>query len=110
MSLLLGSEPVPLNRLPDGTIRITGTRVPLDTVVGAFIDGSTPEEIVQQYPTLSLENTYWTISFYLRHRDEVDAYLEQRRAEADEIRRENEARFDPTGVRARLLARKTGSA
>ncbi len=46
------------------------------------------------------------ISFCLRRRSEVDAYLSQRRQKAQEIRRETEARFNPSGVRERLLARR----
>lgn len=51
---------------------------------------------------------YAVIGYYLKHQPEVDAYLQQREAEAARIRQENEARFDPTGVRERLLARRTG--
>jgi hypothetical protein len=33
----------------DGVVRVAGTRVTLDTVVGAFDTGATAEEIAQQY-------------------------------------------------------------
>jgi tRNA C32,U32 (ribose-2'-O)-methylase TrmJ len=82
--------------------------VTLDTVVSAFCDGATAEEIVQQYPSLNLADVYHVIGYYLRRTSEVEAYLQARRADAEALRTENEARFDPQGVRARLLARRSG--
>jgi uncharacterized protein (DUF433 family) len=100
------TEPVPLEIDSDGVVRIGGTRVTLDTVVTAFNEGATAEEIVQQYPSLHLADVYAVISYYLRRQPEVKAYLRQRRAQADEVRKQNETRFDPYGVRDRLLARR----
>ncbi|MBC7227692.1 MAG: DUF433 domain-containing protein [Thermoflexales bacterium] len=97
---------VPLQKDADGVIRVGGTRVTLDTVIAAFLEGATAEEIVQQYPSLSLADVYAVISYYLQNRSEIEAYLQLRREEAQRVRRENEARFDPIGVRARLLARR----
>ena len=78
----------------------------LETVVGAFHDGATAEEIVQQYPSLALADVYAAIGYYLSHRQEVDDYLLQERQRSDQVRQENERQFDPTGVRERLLARR----
>lgn len=86
-------------------MHIGETRVSLDSVIFAFNDGATPEEIVQQYPTLNLTDAYAVISYYLQNRAEVENYLEQRRAQRLELRKEIEARFDPRGLRERLLAR-----
>ena len=99
-------SPVPLVAGNDGVIRISGSRVTLDTVVAAFDRGSTAEEIVHQYPTLSLEAAYTAIGWILQHRGEVDAYLAQRVAEYSAVRAENEKRSPPEGIRARLLARR----
>jgi len=82
------------------------TRVTLDTVVAAYREGMTPEGIAEQYPSLRLNELYSVIGYFLSHTAEVDAYLRQRQEHADAVRRENESRFDPAGVRARLLARK----
>ncbi len=101
-------EPVPLTTDANGTARVGGTRVPLDTIVGAFNEGATAEEIVQQYPVLKLADVYAVIAYYLREREEVEAYLRQRQQRAEQVRRENEARFDPAGIRERLLARRSG--
>lgn len=102
------TEIIPLLTDSAGVIRIGGTRVTLDTVVAAFCDGATAEEIVQQYPSLNLADVYHVIGYYLRRTPEVEAYLQARRADAEALRRQNETRFDPQGVRARLLARRSG--
>lgn len=107
MSLAVGPEPVPLETDKDGVMRVGGTRVTLDTVVAAFREGSTAEEISHQYPTLRLADVYSVISYYLRHQTEVDAYLGDRLRRGAEVRRENEARLDPAGLRNRLLARRS---
>lgn len=107
MPLELVAEKPPLDQDADGVIRVGSTRVSLDSVVGAFLEGATSEEIAQQYPSLDLADVYSVISYYLRHRDEVRAYLQAREALASRVRLENEARFDPSGVRDRLLARRT---
>jgi len=107
MGLMIAHEPVPLQATEDGVVRVGGTRVTLDTVVTAFEEGATAEEIVQQYPALRLADAYAVIGYYLHHRSEVEAYLAQRGKDSSRVRQQNEARFDPTGVRARLLARRS---
>jgi uncharacterized protein (DUF433 family) len=97
---------IPIGTDADGVIRVAGTRVTLDTLVAAFNEGATAEEIVQQYPSLELGDVYAVIGYYLHNRAEVEQYLERRREEALRVRRENEARFDPEGIRDRLLARR----
>ena len=47
------------------------------------------------------------IGYYLKHHSEVETYLRYRQQQADEIRKQNELRFDPQGVRDRLLARRS---
>jgi len=103
----------PLRVDESGTIRVGPTRVTLDTVISSYSDGNSAEEIVLQYPSLSLVDVYTTVAYYLSHRDEVEDYLRQRRAEAGEIRKEIQQLCDQRGVRERLLAqaeaRKSGS-
>jgi len=108
-TLVITTEPIPLETDTDGVVHVGGTRVTLDTIVAAFKDGATVEEIVYQYPSLSLADVYSVIGYYLQRRAEVEAYLRRRQQQADEIRRENEARFDPRGIRDRLLARRGGN-
>lgn len=97
---------VPLSQDRGGVLRVAGTRVSLDSVIFAFKEGATPEEIVQQYPTLDLKDVYAVISYYLQNLAEVEEYLNQRQIERQELKKEIEARFNPHGIRERLLARK----
>ncbi|NER78478.1 MAG: DUF433 domain-containing protein [Leptolyngbya sp. SIO1D8] len=105
MTLAILAEPAPLTTNPDGVVCVGGTRVTLDTVVAVFKQGSTAEEIVHRYPSLRLGDVYASIAFYLNHQEDVEKYLNQRQQQAQEIRQMNEARFDPQGLRDRLLAR-----
>jgi hypothetical protein len=79
--------------------------VTLDTLVGEFRDGATPEQIQDSFPSLSLGAVYGVIAYYLEHRDEVDAYLTKRSDEASETRRRIEER-QGTSLRDRLRARR----
>ena len=106
MSSIAATEEIPISSDADGVFRVGGTRVTLDIVIAAFQDGSTAEEIAQQYPSLQLADVYSVIGYYLHHRDEIEAYLYNRQQQAAQIREQNEARFNPIGIRDRLLARR----
>ena len=93
MTFAIQTEPVPLRLEPDGTVRVGGTRVLLDTVVAAFREGASPEQIAEQYPDLALADIYSAISYCLRNRTAVDAYILGRRQEADHLRSEIETRI-----------------
>ena len=97
---------IPLSMDQSAVLRVGDTRVSLDSVIYAFQDGATPEEIVQQFTTLGLANVYSVIGYYLQNRAEVEEYLKRRTAERAELKKEIEARFDPIGLRDRLLARR----
>jgi uncharacterized protein (DUF433 family) len=107
MTLTIATETVPLVTGIDGVIRVGKTRVTLDTVISAFLEGATAEEITHQYPSLDLADVYSVIAYYLRRRSEVDAYLQRRQEQAEKIRQQNESCFDPSGIRERLLARRS---
>jgi len=101
-----GPESVPFEITGDGTARFPGTRIPIDTVISAFEEGVTPNEIAQQYPSLALADIYQFLGYYLKHRDETEAYLAERRIRAAEVRAENESRWNPAGIRKRLRSRR----
>ena len=105
VSALPPSVPVPLHELPDGTLRVVGTRVPLDTVLHAHRSGDPPEAIHDSFPTVSLADVYACLAYYHRHRAEADAYLARRAVEAERMVRWIEATFPQDGFRERLLAR-----
>jgi uncharacterized protein (DUF433 family) len=73
---------------------ISDTRVSLDSIVYAFLNGQTAEGIAQSFPVLSLEQVYGAITFYLAHRSEMDAYLLEAKA-SFEARREAAQAADP---------------
>lgn len=98
--------PVPITMDAHGIIKIGDTRVTLRTVVGAFNNGATPEEILQKYPTLQLGDVYAVVTYYLRERETVDKYIAEQREKSAKFRDEIEAHFPPDGIRERLLARK----
>ncbi len=99
-------DPVPVQSDPEGVLRVAGSRVTLDVLVTAFDLGQTPEEIVQQYPSLDLGTVYGALTYVLNHRNQIDVYLAGRRARAIDVKNENERRHAPDGLRQRLLNRR----
>jgi uncharacterized protein (DUF433 family) len=109
MAFPIQAESPPLGEDASGALRVGSSRVLLEMVIWAFQDSATPEAIVQQFPSLSLPDTYAVIAYYLRHRAELDAYLKRREQKAGEIRRKIEStQGDLSSIRARLLARRQG--
>ena len=99
------TQTLPLSMTEDGTIQIKGSRVTLDSIVHHFKIGSTPEEIADKFPSLSLVDVYAAVTYYLGHREAVEEYLKEQEAAAEETRRFIEARQDTVAIRERLLAR-----
>lgn len=64
-------------------IRIRGTRIGIETVLDDYLSGVSPEEMVTRYPSLTLEQVYATITYYLHNKTAVDAYLARWRAYCD---------------------------
>lgn len=95
---------LPLKQDEDGTIRVSGTRVTLDTLIGFYRQGETPEDLHASFPTVPLADIYAVIAYYLAHQMDVDTYLKQRNQEAERIRQEWESRNPPI-TKAELLAR-----
>lgn len=101
----LPDPPASLRTDADGVYRVGPTRVTLDTVVSAFQDGATAEEILLRYPALDLADIYVVLGYYLKNKPTVEAYLQSRGEAAEEMRREIEARRPSAGIRERLLER-----
>jgi uncharacterized protein (DUF433 family) len=87
-----------------GVMRVGHTRVMLDSVIASFDEGNSAETIAQQYPSLSLEDIYGAIAFYLGHRDSVDAYLARQDAVWLRERKVAEAVASPMVARLRAEA------
>lgn len=88
-----------------GGIRIGKSRVTLDSLLFAYHNGSTPEEIAVQYSVLPLEEIYSTIAYYLSHRQEIDNYLNERRKKAEKQRSQLIQRHNLANLRQRLSDR-----
>ncbi len=91
MALTVTADRPPLREV-DGAFRVGASHVTLETVLWAFQQGSTPEGIADEYPSLDLGDVYAVIAFYLRHREDVDRYLEAQdqtyRTTAEAVRRD----------------------
>jgi uncharacterized protein (DUF433 family) len=75
-----------------GALRVGNSHVTLEAVLWAFQHGSTPEDIADEYPSLALADVYAVVAYYLRHREDVDRYLDAQvqtyRATAAVVRRD----------------------
>jgi uncharacterized protein (DUF433 family) len=105
-------EPIPLHadlppiRMDEGGVaRLGQSRISLDLIVEQYENGMTPEDMVRAYDTLVLADVYAGIAYYLRHRDEVRAYLQQREEEANSLQAKIESAH-PRVTREELLARR----
>lgn len=99
---------VPLRYDEKGAVRVGDTRVLLEMVIYAFEKGQTPEDIVQSFSSLKLDDVYAVISYYLQNRDEVNQYMAQVEADSEAIRAKIEAsQPNMSDIRERLLKRYT---
>jgi uncharacterized protein (DUF433 family) len=107
MPLTIQPEAPPLRIDAAGAVRVGNTRVLFVLVVRAFQNGATPEDIIRMYETLTLADAYGAVAYYLRHREEVEAYLEEYDQQAEAVWEKIRARQgDQSEIRKRLLARK----
>jgi uncharacterized protein (DUF433 family) len=64
------------NFLAANDIRLKGSRIGIETILYEYIYRSrTPEEIAKIYPSLSLEQVYATILYYLHNQEQVKQYI-----------------------------------
>src|ERR1022692_3392004 len=106
--LLLRADVLPLREEQGGIVRVGNSRIGLDVVVEQFENGMTPEDMVRAYDTLVLPDVYAVIGYYLRHRDEVRAYLKRRTEEAETLRTRIETERPRTSL-DELLARRSAA-
>ena len=107
MTIVLKHEKPPLREDETGAIRVGSSRVLLEIVIRAFQDGASAESIVDSYPTLTLADTYGAIAYYLKNKDSVEEYLNQREELAQSVKRRIQA-IQPniSEIRSRLLSRR----
>lgn len=105
--MLIHPDAIPLRVDESGAIRVGKSRVLFYLVVEAYKRGNRPEDIVEMYDTLDLADVHAVIAYYLRHHDEVEAFLVEIEQRSQEIRRKIEANQPPREeVRAKLEARR----
>ncbi|MGH9941627.1 MAG: DUF433 domain-containing protein [Pyrinomonadaceae bacterium] len=75
MATIETTQSVPLTVWEDGSIRLAGSRVTLDSIVHQFSLGATAEQIADSFPPLALADIYAVIAYYLTHQSEVEEYL-----------------------------------
>src|SRR5437588_10930555 len=90
--------------LAKNDIRIKGTRVGIETVLYDFIHRlRSPEEIVNSYPSLNLEQVYATILYYLHNKEAVSKYLDDWMQWGREMRKQQAANPTPEMQRLRKI-------
>ncbi|MBI3249821.1 MAG: DUF433 domain-containing protein [Deltaproteobacteria bacterium] len=107
MELTLQAETPPLHLDASGAFRVGRSRVLLELVIRAFQNGAAPEVIAHHYPTACLADIYAVIAYYLRHQEEIEAYLQERERQALEVQARLEGQQPNLAeLRSRLLKRK----
>ncbi|HEV3237755.1 MAG TPA: DUF433 domain-containing protein [Gemmataceae bacterium] len=95
-------NPIETKYGPTEQIRIKGTRVSIEHVLNPYLQGDSPERIYHGFRhSLTLEQVYATITFYLNRKSEIDQYLAEGKRIEDLMYQEYLAE-EPTGVAARL--------
>jgi uncharacterized protein (DUF433 family) len=102
---LTAVQPSPIKEDAHGVLRINGTRVSMGSIIYAYQNGATAEQIADDFPTLNLADIHIVIGVYLRHPNEVAEYLIAQEQRAEEVRRQIAPIVAQGGIRQRLLAR-----
>ena len=75
--------------LSENDIRIKGSRIGIETILYEYIHRDrTPEDIVRNYPSLTLEQVYATILYYLHENQRVGKYV------ADWLEQQNQKQIE----------------
>lgn len=87
-----------------GDIRIRGTRVGIESVLYEFIHREqAPEAIAGRFPSVTLEQVYATILYYLQNKQMAEAYLAEWLAYGQRMRAEQARNPPPAVIRLRAL-------
>ena len=86
-------------------IRVKGTRVGIETILYDFLYRSrSPEDIVARYPSLTTEQVYATITYYLHNKEAVTAYLANWLENARRRREEQSCNPSPAMLKLRRVS------
>jgi uncharacterized protein (DUF433 family) len=97
--------------LAPNDIRLKGTRIGIETILYDFIHRSqSPEEIAATYPSLTLEQVYATITYYLHNKEKIHAYLTEWIEHGNRMRAEQAKNPTPAMLKLREIRKKYGTA
>jgi uncharacterized protein (DUF433 family) len=102
------AETIYAYKTPEGGWRVADSRVSLDSVVCAFLEGKSADEIAEEFPSLSLVQIHAALEFYLRNQQEIDEYLFQQDEKWKDLAAQSELRHGP--LLRRLRKRRPNSA
>ncbi|OCR02021.1 hypothetical protein BCD67_07540 [Oscillatoriales cyanobacterium USR001] len=92
------------NFLTPDDIRLKGTRIGIETILYEYIDRSrTPEEIAQTYPSLTLEQVYATILYYLQNKETTSDYIKNWIEHGHKMREQQRLNPPPVSEKLRQL-------
>lgn len=95
--------------LAPNDIRIKGTRVGIESILYEYIHRKlSPEEIEPKFRTVTLEQVYATILYYLRDRESVGKYVADWLEWSHKQRKAQEMNPDPVIIRLRERIAKYG--
>jgi uncharacterized protein (DUF433 family) len=83
---------LPITNMPDGSYRVTGSRVTLDSLIHSYWNGESNETMVVSFPTLTLQQVELALAYYLQHREELDAYMKEQEKRWSEFEQESKVR------------------
>jgi uncharacterized protein (DUF433 family) len=95
-------EMVPLNQWDDGSIRVIGSRLKLDTLVHRFQVGDTLEEIHEGFPWVNIAQIKAIIGWYFDNKAEADEYLREGEEKAEKMFQELASRPESIAFHERL--------
>lgn len=105
MNLTCDEVRVPVKVWEGGAVRVGGTRLTLESVLYAYLDGATPEEILRMFPSTDLGDVYLVIGYYLTRREEADEYLRRCDEEWEQAKAEIDAQPGQKELRDRIRSR-----
>ncbi len=109
MTTIETKQTVPLTLTEEGTIRVTGSRVSLDSIIHHYKLGATAEQIAYKFQGLRLADIHAAIAYYLSHREEIEEYLRRQESKGDALQHQLESnpnyQAEMSAMRERLLAR-----
>lgn len=78
----------------DGNLYVDNTRVSIRSIIAYWQQGLSPEEVQGAFPHVPLVAVYGTITYYLEHREELDAIFGKEDERFARLKAESEAK-DP---------------